>query len=246
MGLDQDDLKDLDDDDDDDFSPEEIADFLAQHPEFKGASRTKLKREKQRSEEKDDEDEQSDYEDYEEVTKRRGELYDRQDAEEEKIYLQIDAKRDEASKLYDEANKVWDNGDHDKAKELQAQAKKLIEESRDLKAKAVDLDFKHNEEMFEYVQTEEHKGKERDGTWMDLHGLTSDFAEQKTIDFLGESKSKGISKVEVITGAGHHSGKGGPSIRPKIESRLRRPPSNLKGLSYDSEGNPGAFMVTFA
>mmetsp|Transcript_6249 Transcript_6249/g.15514 ORF Transcript_6249/g.15514 Transcript_6249/m.15514 type:complete len:457 (-) Transcript_6249:102-1472(-) len=237
--LNRDDLKDIDEDADDEVDPEELAIFLEKHPDLKEASRTKQRREYERG--------GVDYEklnaEAEEESRHRDELFQRQDAEEDALYKKRDELNDEAQRLWAEADSCWDWGEHEKAKELQAKAKELQVQARDIKAQAVELDWKHNEEMFEYVQTKEHEGRERDGTWVDLHGLSMDFAKHATLEALASAKERGLKKVEVITGAGNHSGKGGPLIRPMVCSFLKHPPASLRPLTFADEGNPGAYTV---
>jgi len=94
------------------------------------------------------------------------------------------------------------------------------------KAKAMDI-------MFEF------SNKNPNGTWIDLHGLQVKYSETKTRNFLDAAKAAGIPKVEVITGAGNHSGAGGPKIKGAIEAIFTE-----QGLSYVS-ANEGSFHVTF-
>merc|ERR1711953_369718 len=107
---------------------------------------------------------------------------------------------------------------------------------------------KNDEEMFEYVQTNEHPDREQDGTWIDLHGLSVDFAVSKTTDFLLDAKEKKDAgslsdPVQVIYGAGHHSGRGGPQIKPAILKLLGDPPAALTGVTYEV-GTVGSCKVT--
>ena len=105
-----------------------------------------------------------------------------------------------------------------------------------------------------------------DGTWIDLHGLQVctivnirhlalpthaqlpkrttlqsqvAYAEKKTKEFLQTARENSVPKVEVITGAGNNSGKGGPKIKIAIQNMF-----NEMGLDFESrEGQHGSFIV---
>jgi len=170
-------------------------------------------------------------------------LFQKQDGAEDALYLKRDAENAEAKRLRDEADRLWQAGERDKAKELHVKAKQHQEQARTWKQKAMDLDWKHNEEMFEYVQTREHSGQARDGTWIDLHGLSADFAVHKTLEALNAAVKRGLPTVEVITGAGHHSGKSGPVVKRRIKALLQNPPKGLEGLTFRAE-NDGSLLVS--
>lgn len=246
--LDDAELKDLDSDMDGHLSPAELAEFLAKNPELQGASRTKQEVEWQRRQEKwemekirkdkEYEEQQRKYdEEEEEAAKRRDQLFKRLEDAEDELYKKRDSANAEATKMHEEANKLWDSGSNDACKELQAEAKELRQLARQLKQQAVDLDWKNNEEIFEYVQTGEHKGRLRDGSWIDLHGLSVDFALAKTEEAIEEAQDKGLPALEVITGAGHHSGKGGARVKPRVASMFKN-----RGLSFKWD-SPGSAIV---
>lgn len=137
------------------------------------------------------------------------------------------------------------------AKEMRARAKQLQDRAKEHRMKAhhwrqrvMELDWQNNEEMFEHVMNNEHDGRVRDGTWIDLHGLSADFAEAKTLKMLLQSKNRGVAQVEVITGMGNHSGKQGPVVPQRILELLRTPPKCLHGLTFTAE-SPGAYIVCF-
>ena len=75
---------------------------------------------------------------------------------------------------------------------------------------------------------------------VDLHGLHLKEAEQVVIDFLDHHVDKKIfQKVEIITGAGHHSiRKEHPVIRPMVLELLE-----ARGLKYHAEHGNGAFLI---
>eukprot|EP00928_Gymnodinium_smaydae_P090632 TRINITY_DN74402_c0_g1_i1.p1 TRINITY_DN74402_c0_g1~~TRINITY_DN74402_c0_g1_i1.p1 ORF type:complete len:352 (+),score=110.00 TRINITY_DN74402_c0_g1_i1:61-1116(+) len=226
-------MKDLDADDDGLISRNELEAFLAAHAELKAASVTKQEREYLKSKEKYEEQKEED----EALAKKRDALYQRQDAAEEKLYKLRDSENAEAKRLFDQGQKLWEQGERDKAKAAQAEAKKHQAKAREYKRQAVDLDWKNNEEMFEWVQKNEHAGQKRDGSWIDLHGLSADFAEQKTMEFLDAAKKKGLAEVQVIPGAGHHSGKGGPVVKRRIIQLFRE-----KRIQYTEE-TAGSMIV---
>ena len=65
------------------------------------------------------------------------------------------------------------------------------------------------------------------------------YAEKKNERVLANRQGKSLQKVEVITGAGNHSGKGGPKIKIAIQKML-----NDMGLDFESsEGHHGSFIV---
>lgn len=241
-------LEDLDCDMDGHISSAELAEFLSKNPELHGASRTKQEVEWQRRQEKyetekmrrDEEyaEQQRKYdEEEEEAAKRRDELFKRLEDAEEELYKKRDAANAEATEMHEEANKLWESGSKDACKELQAKAKQQRQLARKLKQQAVDLDWQNNEEIFEHVQTEEHKGQTRDGSWIDLHGLSVDFALAKTKEAIEEAQDKGLSELQVITGAGHHSGKGGARVKPRVVAMFE-----TEGLSYKQD-TPGSSIV---
>ncbi|GAB0489968.1 hypothetical protein MMPV_001195 [Pyropia vietnamensis] len=71
---------------------------------------------------------------------------------------------------------------------------------------------------------------------VDLHGLTMREAVSVATRRLNALQQG--ERVRLITGAGHHSGPGGPKIRPAVEELLR-----TRRARYVAEG-PGAFVVT--
>jgi len=229
-------VKEADADADGDITAEEMEEYLKAHPELQESSLTKREREYKRSQQKYEQEQNEN----EEESKARDELFQRQDAAEDALYKKRDEENAEAKRLRDEAQPLWDAGDKEACKEMQAEAKKHQELARQYKQQAVDLDWTNNEEMFEYVQTKEHEGRERDGTWIDLHGLSVDFAEHKTHEALESAQENSVSSLEIITGAGNHSGKGGPKVKVRIHEML-----NEKELKFE-EATAGSVTVTLA
>ena len=62
------------------------------------------------------------------------------------------------------------------------------------------------------------------------------YAEKKTKEFLQTARENSLQKVEVITGAGNNSGKGGPKIKIAIQNMF-----NEMGLDFESQH--GSFIV---
>lgn len=170
-------------------------------------------------------------------------LYQKQQEAEDKLWKQYKAMRNEAAELRKEGQQLWANGQKQDAKAKHIKAKELQKQADELRRDITDLDWKHNQEMFEFVQNHQHKGETRDGTWIDLHGLTAQFAEHKALECLVNAQVGRIKHVVIITGSGIHSGRGGPAIKPKILNLLRHPPDSLGSLSFD-EINAGAYRVT--
>jgi len=165
---------------------------------------------------------------------REKEYQAKKDAEEaeaqerDKVYQEKMAEVDKQHNLMveclDAASKANHEKDFAKMKELRAQAeehKRLKEE-----AKNAGLQF-----MFDRAN------KNSDGTWVDLHGLQVEFALLKTSEFLDQAMDDGKADAKVIWGAGHHSGPGGPLIKPKIQDLLKK-----YGLTYE-EVNDGEATV---
>jgi len=232
LSLGEDLFKELDIDGDGYVSSDEMEKFLAKHPEIVTAtkSQAEAKHDKETAE-------------MEAKSKARGEITKRLDEATEALYKQRDAENQKAHDLREEANKLWDAGEHDKCKALQAEAKEHSQKAQEIKREASDLEWKNSEEIFNFVQTKENGERTQDGTWIDLHGLTGDFAEHKTREFLLAAQAKGVGKVEVVTGFGHHSGPEGPAIKRHITSLFHHPPDALKGMSFEKFTNDAGFYV---
>jgi len=258
----------LDSDDDGQVSAAELQSFLEANSELRDANKTsqdiayelRQKQKEQRAKEREEE-----VAAYERTSQQRGELYRKLQAKEDAMHDQIDViyndrrvLKTKADKLWAESNAAWESGDKDGAKLMQAEVKELHKQRQELMQKArslqhelESLDWANNEQMFEFVQSQEH-AEEQDGTWIDLHGLEAGFAVYTTEHFLVEAAEKGITQVEIITGRGNHSGKKGPILKGKIwtnsDSLLNRAVAGeiagLEGVQYhDSDGNDGDVTV---
>ena len=126
---------------------------------------------------------------------------------------------------YDAASQAHDDGDGATAKAMSTKGKEAKEQMHAAKETAMDF-------MFQY------SNKDCNGTWIDLHGLQVEYAERKTEAFLEDAKQT-QPKVEVITGAGNHSGTGGVKVKPAILKLFRE-----SGYSFE-EKNEGSYIVTF-
>lgn len=234
----------------------ELARFWASHPKLEQALLTQQERDSQRRAE----EWQHLRDANEEKSASRSKLFQKQQGAEDALYKKRDAEhakavalRAEAQKLWEAAQRLRDDGHYqhqrasamqDQAKSLQAKAKINDSQARAFKEEAVALDWKHNEEMFEHVQNTENCQRARDGTWVDLHGLSADFAEHQVLEFLLKARERRIRQAEIITGAGRHSGKDGPVIKHRVEALLRKPPRRLEGLRFDhgSEGSVNVYL----
>lgn len=236
FAIDNEEMKHLDEDHDGVVSERELTDFIAARPELKDASRTKREREFLRAREERQEQE----EEHEAEAEARDKLFKRQEAAEDSLYKLRDDETEKAKAIFEEGNRLWSMGEKNAARELHAEAKQHQQSARDYKRQAVALDWENNEEMFEYVQTTEHEGRSRDGTWIDLHGLSADFAVHKTRETLEKAEASDAKHVEIITGAGKHSGKSGPVVKPRIYALLRQ-----QGFKF-TEDTVGSVIVTLS
>jgi len=136
---------------------------------------------------------------------------------------------------------------------LHAQKKALHAQKNDLRAQKEALEHAHREEMFNYVQDNEHEGRVRDGSWVDLHGCKVDYVTDYLFpQFLLDAVDKHRDVVEVITGAGKHSVGGRSIIKSWVwtseDSLLNRAKRGevpgLEGLDFDeSDENAGSVKV---
>eukprot|EP00662_Eupelagonemidae_sp_cell21_P023577 gene23577-49564_t len=185
----------------------------------------------------------------------------------------IDAAWAKSREMAEEADRLWKEGKRDECKRLlqlghigwhpnvkvQAERKEVNKGAHELRHELESLDWANNEEMWEYVQANEHPEKERDGTWVDLHGLGGKFAVHKAQEFLHDAKEKGTKVVEVITGAGRPSwcGKGGPVVKRLVWTdagsllnrarghRAQAPAQRRpRRLTFDDNHNAGSVNVT--
>jgi DNA-nicking Smr family endonuclease len=108
---------------------------------------------------------------------------------------------------FDKAHKAHDDDDGAAAKEFSTKGKeeqRLMKEAQKKAAKAIFA----------------AKNKEQPEGTIDLHGLLVAEAVHIVEDQLEDAKKKGWKELHIITGAGHHSGKGGPKIKPSVHKFL--------------------------
>ena len=147
-------------------------------------------------------------------------------------------------------------GDYDQLNRIRAEINEQHENKNSLKAQEVALDHQHDEEMFNYVQDNEHDGRVRDGSWVDLHGCEMDYVQDYLFpQFLLHAVDKKHAMVEVITGAGNHSEGGHSAVKAwvwkDVNSFLNRAKRGgvpgLEGLDIDeSDGNEGSVKVVLS
>ena len=79
---------------------------------------------------------------------------------------------------------------------------------------------------------------------LDLHGLTSDEALQRTDMFLRESKSEGKIKILIIHGKGIHTKSGESVLRDAVRAYVRSHPlAGESGVPDRDQGGEGATWV---
>ncbi|TFG65308.1 MAG: DNA mismatch repair protein MutS [Spirochaetales bacterium] len=107
-------------------------------------------------------------------------------------------------------------------------------------------DFAIEEERKRSVGARESKDtlkKKKPQATLDLHGKTLNEAEPAVNAFLRESFSRGLSKVLIIHGKGHHSG-GEPVLKKLVYDALRRCSfAGETGIPERAEGGSGAVWV---
>ncbi|CAE7606999.1 unnamed protein product [Symbiodinium natans] len=201
----------------------------------------------------------------------RQELYARLAAKEDALRAKIeetkarrDSLKEQVNQLRDEAQKDWESGakaeckaKQAKANELQEERSGLYKEVDDLYDQLKNLDWSNNEEIFRWVQ--KRHDRPSDLSWFDLHGLDLNFAWWKATELLKAAQTLGVPRVEVITGAGHHSEGGVSRLKQTIwtnsDSLLRSAKSGQiddlhitdfqQVVDDDGDQNPGTVMVLF-
>lgn len=147
----------------------------------------------------------------EKLCQQRDALKQRHDAEEQALEDQYSACWDQIKHL----QKMRDDvpaGDYAELNRIRAEINQKHAQKNDLRARVKALDHIHDEEMFNYVQDNDHAGRARDGSWLDLHGCELDYVTDYLFpQFLLDAVDKRHDVVEVITGAGNHS-EGGHSV----------------------------------
>jgi len=237
-----DEMKKYDTDHDHKIDQAEWERFMADHPHLEEASQTKRERAfhwKQAAHEMEKEAAEAE-------AKRRDEVFGAFEEKEEAIYKRRDEANAKAAALRAEGEKLWGEGKKNEAKQKQAEARTFREEAVKLKREAEKFDWEKNEAMHKYVMENEHEGRAIDGTWIDLHGLNLEFSLHVVSGFLHSASDKGLKEVQVIYGAGHHSGAGGPVIKGKVQQLIRdHPPEGLRKMTMEVE-SPGSAKVFFA
>jgi len=164
-----------------------------------------------------DQDHKDLVDEHEKETQRTEELYKKNQAEVDKI-------AQKRQQLFDEAEKEYAAGNKDKARELREEAKAqtaLMEEAQKKAARAVFND----------------KNSKFDKFTIDLHGLQTKDAMELLEERMNEIKGSG-KLFTIITGAGNHSDKNGPKIKPLVHQSLKD-----KGISFE-EVNNGSIQCT--
>ncbi|KAG5497722.1 hypothetical protein JKF63_03988 [Porcisia hertigi] len=136
---------------------------------------------------------------------------------------------DKRSRLFGEATKMREAGDHEGAKKLVAEGKEAGEAMHALHQQAAAAIAQYNNEA---------KGKGED--YFDMHGLR----EEEAMEMLKvrmarlEAKEKNVTtNFEVIPGAGHHSAPGAQKLKDATIKLLKS-----KGYSYE-EVDAGTLLV---
>ena len=144
----------------------------------------------------------------------------------------------ERSQLMDEANAAYEAGDRDKAKELREQAKAAGENMHAKGKEAAKVILAHRDA----VALEADPDLDING-YLDLHGLqvaeALDFVEVKLAALALASAAAGGAEqpLWLMPGAGHHSGAGGPAIKPACEEILK-----TRGIRYEDK-DAGSWSV---
>ncbi|KPA74522.1 putative mitochondrial hypothetical protein [Leptomonas pyrrhocoris] len=146
-----------------------------------------------------------------------------------RLRAEANALGDKRSKLYDEATKKREGGDHEGANKLVKEGKKAGEEMQARHREAAAAIAKFNNE-------DKGKGEE----YFDMHGLHEDEAMEMLKERVAklEAKPEGtVTEFEVIPGAGHHSAPGAQKLKGATEAFLKE-----KGFDYEAV-NAGTFMA---
>ncbi|CBZ29341.1 conserved hypothetical protein [Leishmania mexicana MHOM/GT/2001/U1103] len=133
------------------------------------------------------------------------------------------------SRLFGEATKMREAGDHESANKLVAMAKKAGEDMKARHCEAALAIAKHNNE-----------GKGKGENYFDMHGLHVEEAMEMLTVRMAKLEEKPVgstTELEVIPGAGHHSAPGAQKLKHATLEYLR-----LKGYWYE-EVNAGTLLV---
>ncbi|KPI85709.1 hypothetical protein ABL78_5241 [Leptomonas seymouri] len=146
-----------------------------------------------------------------------------------RLRKEANALGDKRSKLFDEATKKREAGDHEGANKLVAEGKQAGEMMQDLHRKAAIAIEKFNNE---------DKGKGED--YFDMHGLREEEAMELLKERVARLEAKPVGTVtdfEVVPGAGHHSAPGAQKLKGATEAFLKE-----KGYTYQ-EVNAGTLIA---
>eukprot|EP01134_Creolimax_fragrantissima_P006823 CFRG6823T1 len=147
------------------------------------------------------------------------------ETEYQRLMATVDEYAKKRAEYFEQSKAAFESGDGAKAKDLSDKGKeagKLMDETRKNASKI----------MFKKVNS-----KHPEGT-CDLHGQQVEMSIDLLENFIADCRAKNISECIVITGAGNHSDKNGPKIKPKVHEYLTE-----KGLVYE-EMNNGSVKVT--
>eukprot|EP01133_Synstelium_polycarpum_P015077 gene15077-17849_t len=157
--------------------------------------------------------------DNEEVSQKINAVYKKSQAE-------VDAIATKRSQLFDQAEKEYNSGNKDRARELREQAKEQTSAMEAAQKKATRTIFNYTNEKL-------------DKFTIDLHGLKAKDAIEMLDERLGELKGQTGKQFTIITGAGNHSDDSGPKIKPLVHQTLKD-----RSIKY-SEVNNGSIQITF-
>mmetsp|Transcript_11625 Transcript_11625/g.17615 ORF Transcript_11625/g.17615 Transcript_11625/m.17615 type:complete len:251 (-) Transcript_11625:75-827(-) len=179
----------------------------------------KAEKDKKKKDEKREKEHKKKKEGEEKQSQKTGKKYDK---EQEKV----DKLAAERAKYFEMSKKAYDAGDKEKAKEYSDKGKEITTKMEKAKQEGNDKLFKSR------------NSKGLNSPTIDLHGLQVEYAIAKLDEYLAHSKKKGLKEVEVITGAGNHSGPEGAKIKPEVEKHLKS-----KKYKFAAEKN-GSYKVT--
>jgi len=146
------------------------------------------------------------------------------------LRTEAEAFAQERSRLHDEANAAYEAGDKDGARALREQASAAGESMKSKNAEAATVIVAHRNA----VALEQDPGLDIAG-YLDLHGLQVAEAvaatEAKLDELAAASAAAGGAEqpLWLMPGAGHHSGAGGPAIKPACEELLK-----ARGIRFEN------------
>ncbi|GAM21150.1 hypothetical protein SAMD00019534_043250 [Acytostelium subglobosum LB1] len=151
----------------------------------------------------------------------------RTDAMYQKYQAEIDQYEKRRQDLSAEADKEYNAGNKDRARELREEAKKQLTLRDEAQTKASRAIFND-------------KNSKLDPFTVDLHGLQTKYALEfmdERMDSLRKQGNKG-KQFTIITGAGNHSDENGPKIKPLIQKTLKE-----RNIAFE-EVNNGSITCT--